>query len=288
MCKFCVQHSIYKKRDLPFQLSRAITERGKTWTPGNTIYYRFLGGTDYQKNRIRKAFQIWMAIKANIYVQEVKEGEYTDVRIAFVQGEGSYSVVGTDNYSYSQYNQTTSTLNIGWDDGRVLATELHEIGHLFGYLHEHQSPFDNPFIWLPEVIYTDLAEQGWDKGDVDWNVIDRHLADTHNGTSYDDASIMRYSFPARWNQQGIQTSWNTELSPMDKAYFLELYGSAEPQSAQTFSIDLFKKMFKHKADIRFREEVLVIFANALGVDATIKDTKRKTIDRVHDHLFPKD
>jgi len=93
-------------------------------------------GTDPAKTVVRQAFQSWKAIPLGLEFKEVTDRSEAEVRIGFMDGDGSWSYIGREIL-----NQATDrrTMNFGWD---ITApgesdTAIHEIGHTIGFPHEH-------------------------------------------------------------------------------------------------------------------------------------------------------
>ncbi|MEO6037812.1 MAG: M12 family metallopeptidase, partial [Saprospiraceae bacterium] len=126
----------------PGMVARAVAfkpELGKYWTNGKTLRVGFISGSETARSRVRKYAQEWSQV-ANIQFLFVEKGE-TDLRVSFVPGLGSWSMIGTDASRIPQYKQT---INFGWfgpiPESEYRANVLHEFGHALGLLHEHQHP----------------------------------------------------------------------------------------------------------------------------------------------------
>ena len=66
-----------------------------------------------------------------------------EIRIAFRQGNGSWSHLGT--FCRQITDDDEPTMNYGWltpdsDDVELRSVVLHEFGHALGLIHEHQNP----------------------------------------------------------------------------------------------------------------------------------------------------
>jgi hypothetical protein len=140
------------------------------------------------------------------------------IRVGFDSTAGSWSLLGTDCLSAKQGEKT---LNMGWMDA---ATIMHEMGHVLGMIHEHNNPDGNQIEWNKPVVYAWAKEtQGWDKEQVDQNILNRYAISQLNTSKYDPKSIMLYFFPAKMTLNNKGTDINQTLSPTDKKYIEKMY-----------------------------------------------------------------
>jgi hypothetical protein len=130
------------------------------------------------------------------------------------------------------------------------AVVLHEFGHATGLTHEHLRPDRKIKFKDNQSVYDYYRDnQEWDKGDVDFNVLntEKGLVGT---LQFDPKSIMMYSFAtavlavddpavvALKKALGDQTKAlaypvNTEISAMDKEWIKLLYpADGQPRSVQ--------------------------------------------------------
>jgi len=145
-------------------------------------------------------------------------GNYSDVRISFNPNKGSYSYIGTDCQFVSSASET---LNFAWFD---VGTVMHEFGHVLGLIHEHQTPFGNPIQWNVQELYNwALNYAGWNKQDVDTQIISRYYDFQINGSNFDPRSIMLYFFPSSVTLNNSGTVQNFILSPLDVVYINQQY-----------------------------------------------------------------
>lgn len=118
------------------------------------------------------------------------------VRILFDSSSGSsWSRIG---YSLNP-NLTQPTMVFNRLD---VATVIHEICHMLGMGHEHQNPRNNPIQWNREAVFCYYKQLNfdpvnlinWTNDDIEKNVLKRLNMEATNGSEYDAASIMVYSF----------------------------------------------------------------------------------------------
>lgn len=200
----------------------AVTDR--VWNPGQVLRVRFMGGSTALRARVRAFADEWRP-HANVDFTYVADNATADIRIAFVEGDGSWSYIGRDA---TLIDANASTMNFGWfkddtDDIEVRRTTVHEFGHALGMIHEHQSPVADIPWDVPKVYAWYSKNMQWDKAKVDANVLTKSDAATTNYSAYDPTSIMQYPVPASLTTNGMEIGMNTQLSSMDKAAVREWY-----------------------------------------------------------------
>lgn len=220
------------------------------WTPGTTLKVSFIGGTDWQKEKVKQYAPLWSRV-ANVKFEFIPQGT-GDIRISFNK-KGSYSYIGLD-----AKNRLTDqeTMNLGWientkTEGQLKSVILHEFGHTLGLLHEHMNPMSN-IKWNKDVVYAYYMQyDGWDKEMVDRQVFDRYSV-TMTNKIYDPKSIMHYPIPANFTLDNYTVGENYDLSENDKKLIGELYpyNKVFPEENKT---TLWSKLQDMKIDYNFTE-----------------------------------
>lgn len=217
-------------RELDTEL-RACFVNGKKWTYAsgkNYISYKFLGNpTELQKKMFRTYLYEWMSY-ANLNFKEVTGN--AEVRVKFADGvtdrDGNWSYIGTDARNITNQSEPTihfQVLNASTPQSTWSRKLLHEMGHMLGLYHEHQSPnCVNQFI--PSEVYAWGANsQGWSKAKVDANILNRISASLVDASSYDTKSIMLYSLPSYCYVSGVAPVEAYVLSDKDKQMITNKY-----------------------------------------------------------------
>jgi len=168
--------------------------RNLQFTDG-TVHFRSWLGNDTQKNFVRQAFQVWMAVGIGLDFKEVTSRQEAEIRIGFEQGDGSWSYIGRDILTHGPDERT---MNFGWDltlERRPADTPTHEIGHTLGAPHEHQNP-NSGIVWNEEAVYGALAKppNSWNREKTFFNIIRKLDPSTVEGSKWDPNSIMHYPF----------------------------------------------------------------------------------------------
>lgn len=95
-----------------------------------------------------------------------------EIRIAFEQGAGSWSYIGTDCLNIPK---SKPTMNLGWltpttSHAETKRVVLHEFGHALGLAASNQSPTAN-IPWNKQATYDYYQKtSGWTKQQVDTNL----------------------------------------------------------------------------------------------------------------------
>jgi serralysin len=199
------------------------------WQPGTRVRVRFLDGAPELRARVQAVAEQWtgpgMANVRFAFVDDADPGD-ADIRIAFAQGDGSWSYLGT---MCQQIPASEQTMNYGWltpdsDDDEVHRVVAHEFGHALGLIHEHQNP-DKPISWNRESVIADLSgpPNNWDPETIENNIFKRYETTEVTTTPTDRDSIMMYPIPASWTTDGFSVGLNTDLSTTDKTFIAAAY-----------------------------------------------------------------
>jgi hypothetical protein len=163
---------------------------------------------------------------ADLTFDWVGDDDEAEVRIAFQQGDGSWSYMGT---FCRQIPADEPTMNYGWltpdsDDAEVQRVVLHEFGHALGLIHEHQNP-SGGINWNEPAVIADLSgpPNNWDEDQIRHNVLDHYDPDAVEATDVDGDSIMMYPIPAAWTLDGFSADLNGDLSPLDRDFIRSEY-----------------------------------------------------------------
>lgn len=241
--------------DISGQRLQAIVVLASKWANGTVIQYYFFtdakkdgqwvvlaDGTkewrtwvavEDQRKIVRDAFAQWKKLGIGLNFSETTDRSEAEVRIGFMQGDGSWSYVGRD---VLKQKQDARTMNFGWDLRLQSDTALHEIGHTLGLPHEHQNP-NAGIVWNEEAVYAELAAppNQWPRDKTFHNIIRKIQPDTVQGSSWDPDSVMHYPFranlihaPAPYDVKGIDPAGS--LSGRDVSWIKTFY----PDGAEQF------------------------------------------------------
>ncbi|MCL3882683.1 GDSL-type esterase/lipase family protein [Marivita sp. GX14005] len=209
--------------------SKAAVLESAKWPFNSVIRIRFLEGSDHLKERVQHHARAWIAEDMAALTFEFIDSGDADIRIAFIPGAGSWSLLGTD--CRNETDQSKPTMNFGWLDDSSSEEEirevvLHEFGHALGLIHEHQNP-DGGIEWDEAAVAADLTgpPNFWDKDTIRRNVLDHYDPGKLIATQIDPLSIMMYPIPDKWTKGDFQTSLNSQLSPTDRALIRQVYPS---------------------------------------------------------------
>jgi len=203
---------------------KAALLKNSKWQTGDQITIRFLDGDPGLQKRVRDVASEWMKF-ANLNFAFVDRAP-TDIRIAFQQGNGSWSYIGT---SCRDIAEPKPTMNYGWltpttSDQEVRRVVLHEFGHAIGLIHEHQNP-KHGIDWNKPAVIHDLSNppNSWTADQIETNMFHFYAPGEVDATDVDAVSIMMYPIPKAWTNDGFSAGLNGELSETDKTLVKSLY-----------------------------------------------------------------
>ena len=221
--RYCIEISNAKRIDG----RKAALLKASAWQPGATIKCAFIDGDAGLQAKVREAAKRWTAQGlANLTLDFVRDPRDAQIRIAFVQGDGSWSYIGTD---CTTIRHPEATMNFGWltpasDQTEIEEVVLHEFGHALGLIHEHQNP-NKAIKWNKPAVVADLSgpPNNWDADTIQHNIFDKYEKAEVVATKVDKDSIMMYPIPATWTLDGFSAGFNTGLSKNDKALIQKCY-----------------------------------------------------------------
>ena len=196
------------------------------WQSGTQVKVRFVEGDPQLQERVRAVAEEWIGPSmANLSLQFVDEGD-ADIRIAFQQGDGSWSYLGT---MCQQIPADEPTMNYGWlepdsPDDDLRRVVLHEFGHALGLIHENQNP-NRPIAWNRAAVIADLSgpPNNWDEATIEHNIFKQYDPESLLSTPTDALSIMMYPIPASWTTDGFSADLNRDLSDTDEKFIRDAY-----------------------------------------------------------------
>ena len=206
--------------------TRAALQKDAKWKPGDTITVSFMTGDARLQERVRDVAKRWTAPGLANLRLVFSDDANADVRVAFRQGDGSWSTVGT---TCRQVPEKDPTMNYGWinadsTEEDVRSVVLHEFGHALGLIHEHQNPVAG-IQWNREAVIKELSgpPNSWSVEQIEFNVLNPASAGEVNATAMDPASIMMYPIPVSWTTNGFSTGFNSDLSDTDRKFIRKQY-----------------------------------------------------------------
>lgn len=197
--------------------SRGVGWKHSLWEPGQDILISFLEGTENKHKHVKEQASKWEEFINLNLVWDVPREE-SDVRIAFDNEGGGWAYVGKDNLLIPK---NLPTMNLGYfetDEEGNDRLVLHEMGHMFGYLHGQENPEANiPWkggeppsgYYSPDGLASDYAEV------------------VH--TQFDPLSIMVYFVTNDMTDGDYTIPVNYKISELDKQWAIINYGVKEAE-----------------------------------------------------------
>jgi endonuclease G len=207
----------------------------KRWRPGRMLRVSLMNASGMParvRQGVEKYAKEWSKY-ANIRFSFIADDNPTaEIRVAFEEGAGSWSYIGTDALLQDLAEQPT--MNFGWLDDETSEEEisrvvLHEFGHALGCIHEHQNPAAG-IPWKREEVYAYYggAPNYWTRGEVDQNLFRLYDRDITQFSTFDRDSIMLYPIDARFvSEPSFAVGLNNTLSQTDKIFIATVYPGAE-------------------------------------------------------------
>jgi hypothetical protein len=206
--------------------SRAALLNQFRWNTGDKIHVRFMDGDDSLKQRVQEVAERWTGADMAHLEFVWDDADDAEIRIAFKEGDGSWSYLGT---FCKQIPSDEPTMNYGWltpdsDDDELQRVVLHEFGHALGLIHEHQNP-QGGVDWNEPAVIADLSgpPNNWDEGEIRNNVLNHYDPSEVDATDVDPNSIMMYPIPAAWTNDGFSADLNADLSDTDVEFIRKEY-----------------------------------------------------------------
>lgn len=198
----------------------------KFWMPGKTLWisFSFFEVDRRHKWAIYELAQQWLDMSgANLDI-DLTEDDSTaaDIRIELCPRLlHNHSNVGTD--ALADKSTPSMVLNLLPGHKDFERTVLHEFGHAFGALHEHQHP-DAGIPWnVPATLEHFQKFPGWSEQDIMEQMLNKNTDSGHIMTPYDRLSIMHYPVSQAMTLGDWEVGINTELSEGDLAFMRLAY-----------------------------------------------------------------
>lgn len=197
---------------------------GKFWKPGENLLIYVIGGQNEITKKVLSYAQEWSK-HCNINFSVTDDIEKALIRVGFDKS-GCWSYIGTDAKGVPRNQATVNFQDIStFPEREFKQVVLHEFGHVLGLVHEHQSPVAK-VQWNRPFVYNHCKFNfGWDKSQVDINILGEFEATTIRHSTLDKLSIMGYYIPPSFTLNNESYPQNYELSEMDKTFIARIYPS---------------------------------------------------------------
>ena len=224
----CITPDLLPSADIErLKSHRAAVLTETRWSPGTEIKIRFLEGTPHLRKRVKHYAEQWIGQDmANLNFAWIDRGK-ADIRIAFRQGKGSWSYLGTVCREIG--NQAEPTMNYGWltdqsTEDEIKRVVLHEFGHALGLIHEHQNP-EGGIVWKEAAVIAALSgpPNNWSVAKIRNNVLNHYSPDDVLSSTLDPHSIMMYPIPAEWTVGAFSTGLNLDFTDTDRRIIRAAY-----------------------------------------------------------------
>lgn len=218
----CVAIDADKLHSPILQVLRLWGQQSKFWPQNAVLRVKFLDGTRTQRDRAWQRFQKVDGL-VNLTFKRVASGE-SDIRVAF-RASGHWSYLGRDCLTIPQNQQTMNLQLSSWSAASEWdRVAIHELLHAVGFDHEQAHPSAS-IPWDKPAVYADYARtQGWNRAQVDRQVLNRYSGREFMGSEYDRDSIMQYPIDkSHVTDPKFAVGWNSRLSVMDLATLKRIY-----------------------------------------------------------------
>jgi hypothetical protein len=185
---------------------------GLLWRPGQTINIKFLNGSTWQQEQVKK-YAIEWTYYANLKFNFIEYG-FAHIKIGFADDNESWSQIGKNSLQISQSNESMHFGGIEeTSEPKVIKrVVLHEFGHALGFGHEHQNPLAN-IDWHESKVYEHYSDQ-FTKEEIRRNVLTKIKSSIYS--DFDPQSIMMYGVQSDDTKTGEAYPSTYELSEIDK------------------------------------------------------------------------
>lgn len=209
----------------PLGVLFAWADGSNLWRAGHDDLVRlgvsFLDGSERQRKLAWDRFAIVDEMAPGLELVRVDVGG--DIRVAF-GCSGHWSMLGRQA-RFAEAGEATMNIELGPRDSAVEwdRVAIHEMLHAIGLEHEHQHP-TNEIPWDREAVYAFYAEtQGWDRAEVDYQVLNRGAPKVLRTSGFDVTSLMMYPIRRELTRGRMEVGWNTRVSEGDRELVAALY-----------------------------------------------------------------